>query len=186
MLKMIEKFAQIRKEKPDFFEATKFVQERIDLYVEENVKNIQRVDAEHNETGRSLSGQLITFSTLAVGLTSLVFAQNKLLQNLDGYQKSFLYVGLVSFFFSILAGALEHWDAMKHFKNVASLYSRANTEAPIETAQTIKDLHDFRSSLLKDYPTSSRSRGLIAQVALLSLGAILYLILFATIIFGKA
>ncbi len=184
MLKMIENLAKTRKEDQDFFEATKFVQERIDLYYKENNANILRADAEHNETGRKFSGQLITYSTIIFGLISLVFSQDSVISSLDGYQKGFLFVGLISLFVSLICGSLEQWDAMQHYKKIASLYSKANSEAPVLEARTVKDLHTFKNGLFQDISNSSRSRGLICQLLFLSLATIVYLILLATIVFN--
>jgi hypothetical protein len=183
MLGMIKKLAETRKKDPDFYDATRFVQERVDLFYEENNSNILRADTEHNETGRKLSGNLITYATVIIGLVTLIMGQKDLLNSLSGYQKGFLLAGLVFLFSSLVGGALEHWDAMQHYKSVASLYSRANKEAPLNTAETMKDLHVFRNELFKDYKRTSRSRGLITQFVSLGVGAILYFVLFTTILF---
>lgn len=183
-MKIVNKLAGVRKEKgQDFFEATRFVQERIDLYFKENTANIIRIDSEHNQTARILSGHLITYSTVVIGLVSLVLSQEKLLNILDDYQKSFLFAGLVLLFMSLLAGALELWDATQHFKKIALLYAKANKEAPVSKIESITELHEFKNSLFKDSPEASKSRGLFFQISLLSTGSILFLIVFATIIF---
>jgi hypothetical protein len=181
---MIKRLAETKKKDPDFYEATKFVQERIDLFYEENNRNILRADTEHNETGRRLSGNLITYATVLIGLVTLIMGQNDLLNNLNGYQKGILLSGLVLLFSSLVGGAIEHWDAMQHYKLVADLYSRANKEAPMDTVETVKDLHIFKNELFKDYKRTSRSRGLVIQFSSLGLGAILYFILFTTVLFS--
>ncbi len=183
MLKMIEKLTKLRQEDKNKFEATKFVQERIDLYFDENSKNIVRIDAEHNTTGRQLSGSLITYSTIVLGLTSLVLGQEAIRSRLNGYQKSFLFAGIVLLFLSILSGALEQWDSMRMYRKLAGLYARANSEVPILELESSKKLHGFKNELFKDVDTTSNSRGLILQVSFLSLGSVLFLILFATILF---
>lgn len=183
MLKLIEKLAQKRKENPDLYEATRFVQERVDLYFEENSSNIRRSDSEHNATGRGLSGHLITYATIVIGLVTLVFSQENLLNSLNGYQKGFLLAGLVALFLSLLAGALEQWDAMQQYKLIASLYSKANKEAPLNKVESLEELHEFRNDLFKNISSTSRSRGLISQIFFLTLGSILYLILFTTVLF---
>jgi len=180
---MIKKLAETRRKDPDLYDATRFVQERVDLFYEENNTNILRADTEHNETGRKLSGNLITYATVIIGLVTLIIGQNALLDSLNGYQKGFLLAGLTFLFSSLVGGAIEHWDAMQHYKSVANLYSRANKEVPLSTAQTMKDIHVFRNELFKDYKKTSKSRGLIIQLVSLGVGAVLYFILFTTILF---
>lgn len=183
MIKLIEKLTIIRKEDVDKFEATKFTQERIDLYFDENNSNIARIDAEHNATGRHLSGHLITYATIVIGLTSLVVGQENIRSQLNLYQKSFLFVGAIFLFLSILGGALEQWDSMVMYKTLSRLYVRANVEVPLMKMESTKELQEFKNGLFKGIKTTSNSRGLIAQVGLLSIGSVLYLILFATILY---
>lgn len=140
-------------------------------------EDLDKSDAEGNETDRALSSQLMLITTVILTANIIVFGNIELLKSLTYFQQSFILLGLMGLITSIWLGIEYYQDIRTFHRNWADKRHEAVLaldDIRLKSEITYGQIYDETVKIFKPLDANIDERHLRRQIFILKLALIVY------------